>query len=125
MGLNLTRCNSAASAREGPSTGRPSTALVRRGGRVQAGKEWLARHEVLVSVVGVHFRPPRGMQILTTCCHTPPHIYIYIYYIFLFIFLIRALETALGSGKSHNRNGTVLASDRSPRDRGKSHGRMA
>lgn len=46
-------------------------------------------------------------------------------YIFPFIFLIRALEIALGSGKSHNRNGTVLASDLSPRDRGKSHGRMA
>lgn len=62
-----------------------------------------------LSVVGVHFRPPRGMQILTTCCHS--HIYIYKYiYIFLFIFLIRALET----GKSRNRNGTVLASASRP-----------
>lgn len=70
---------------------RPTLDCTRAEGRASPSrKEWLARHEVLVSVVGVHFRPPRGMQILTTCCRsqTPvpgP--------LSLFIFFARALQT--------------------------------
>lgn len=66
---------------------RPTLDCTRAGGEGESPsrKEWLARHEVLVSVVGVHFRPPRGMQILTTCCPSlrPPPSFVYSFFPFL------------------------------------------
>ena len=74
-------------------------------------KEWLARHEVLVSVVGVHFRPPRGMQILTTCCRSnAPNLPPLPLYSFLSLFFFPPFFSPVHSKrhglsrKSHNRN---------------------